>query len=559
MVGGTKTAFWASGIFCFIERLGSPEKQSYVRLSHNQRGRPLRWTIVRFDSCLPKYDLDRIYFRVETCVTQFIKTQKQTKLLVRTELEREREKDCERIDTHIRAFPLLACALKFKIFLICFSPSLFIIRERLLPKRERERERTNAMMRNASENGSDDFDENKKNSLKRKRNVSSSVSPSDFDMFALVYNFLQSNGYKDAAEKMTKEMKRRLKTPKSFSEEKEEEKEENTKLRKKKKLMMVQMLNALGTKNGSQEADKEALLPRVKPLREIMGEFLSMKAKELRRKKSTNEPMKMIFRQCEEAFGNIAMEEAEKETTAGLRNDDDGREGVVGIIAARGEDEDGTAAEVLAVAAAEATTGAAAARPRQQRVEVEQNIAAATNTTNHQERRNKKKQAAPQRKHKQTIYKQSLDDANVREKIADVIVRTLHKKTGRTPNPTPTMNSAKSNKNIEREELAFSDVEEDEEEDDEFGHHVTELELDKIADLMEKPEDTMETANAILGSLMESTDNDLGRFLEDLVAQTEHGNTKEINKLPTPKKRLLLKEDCKAANLIETNNGQKTP
>ena len=76
---------------------------------------------------------------------------------------------------------------------------------------------------------------------------------------------------------------------------------------------------------------------------------------------------------------------------------------------------------------------------------------------------------------------------------------------------------------------------------------------------MEKPEDTMETANAILGSLMESTDNDLGRFLEDLVAQTEHGNTKEINKLPTPKKRLLLKEDCKAANLIETNNGQKTP
>ena len=409
-------------------------------------------------------------------------------------------------------------------------------------------------MRNASENGND-FDENKTNGLKRKRNVSSSVSPSDFDMFALVYNFLQSNGYKDAAEKMTKEMKRRLKTPKSFSE-KEEEKEENTKLKKKKKLMMVQMLNALGTKNGSQDEDKEALLPRVKPLREIMGEFLSMKRKEQRRKKSTNEPMKMIFRQCEEAFGNIATEEEEKETTAGLRNDDDGREGVVGIIAARGEDEDGTAAEVLAVAAADATTGAAAARPRQQRVEVEQNIAAATNTTNHQERRNKKKQAAPQRKHKQTIYKQSLDDANVREKIADVIVRTLHKKTGRTPNPTPTMNSAKSNKNIEREELAFSDVEEDEEEDDEFGHHVTELELDKIADLMEKPE---ETANAILGSLMESTDNDLGRFLEDLVAQTEHGNTKEINKLPTPKKRLLLKEDCKAANLIETNNGQKTP
>ncbi|CAL6292007.1 unnamed protein product [Bathycoccus prasinos] len=397
------------------------------------------------------------------------------------------------------------------------------------------------MTRNASENGSDDVNENKTNSLKRKQNVNS--TPSDFDMFALVYNFLQSNGYKDAAEKMTKEMKRRLKTPKSFSEKEEEKEENNTKLKKKKKkLIMVQMLNALGTKNGSQDEDKEALLPRVKPLREIMGEFLSMKAKELRRKKSTNEPMKMIFRQCEEAFGNIATEEEEKETTAGLRNDDDGREGVVGIIAARGEDEDGTAAEVLAVAAADATTGAAAARPRQQRVEKQEEAS-----------------GAAQRKHKQTIYKQSLDDANVREKIADVIVRTLHKKTGRTPNPTPTMNSAKSNKNIEREELAFSDVEEDEEEDDEFGHHVTELELDKIADLMEKPEDTMETANAILGSLMESTDNDLGRFLEDLVAQTEHGNTKEINKLPTPKKRLLLKEDCKAANLIETNNGQKTP
>ena len=74
---------WASGIFCFIERLGSPEKQSYVRLSHNQRGRPLRWTIVRFDSCLPKYDLDRIYFRVETCAfllrTFSFKEREQTK------------------------------------------------------------------------------------------------------------------------------------------------------------------------------------------------------------------------------------------------------------------------------------------------------------------------------------------------------------------------------------------------------------------------------------------------------------------------------------------------
>ena len=156
------------------------------------------------------------------------------------------------------------------------------------------------MTRNASENGSDDVNENKTNSLKRKQNVNS--SPSDFDMFALVYNFLQSNGYKDAAEKMTKEMKRRLKTPKSFSEKEEEKQENNTKLKKKKKLMMVQMLNALGTKNGSQDEDKEALLPRVKPLREIMGEFLSMKVKELRRKKSTNEPMKMIFRQCEDCL-----------------------------------------------------------------------------------------------------------------------------------------------------------------------------------------------------------------------------------------------------------------
>ena len=105
------------------------------------------------------------------------------------------------------------------------------------------------MTRNASENGSDDVNENKTNSLKRKQNVLNS-SPSDFDMFALVYNFLQSNGYKDAAEKMTKEMKRRLKTPKSFSEKEEEKEENNTKLKKKKKkkLMMVQMLNALGTK-----------------------------------------------------------------------------------------------------------------------------------------------------------------------------------------------------------------------------------------------------------------------------------------------------------------------
>ena len=64
---GTSVDLGVRSLSCIIERLGSPEKQSYVRLSHNQRGRPLRWTIVRFDSCLPKYDLDRIYFRVETC------------------------------------------------------------------------------------------------------------------------------------------------------------------------------------------------------------------------------------------------------------------------------------------------------------------------------------------------------------------------------------------------------------------------------------------------------------------------------------------------------------
>jgi len=395
-----------------------------------------------------------------------------------------------------------------------------------------------------------------------------------------------------------REMKRRLRAEinatggendenDDFDENNKKKKNNNknkTKMMRKKKL--VQMLNGLGkgaknattvTSTSEQQSSPSPLvrlLPRVKPLRAIMSEFLTMKAKERRRKKSTNEPMKMIFRQCEEAFGNLRKEEVDDdEEEEEEDDDDDGREGVVDILAggedARGngrkrrrEDEDIDAAEALALAAA-------GANPLEEEEEENNNnnnndddaTAAHTNNTNATgERRNKKKQAAPQRKHKQTIYKQSLDDANVREKIADVIVRTLHKKTGRTPNPTPTMtNSAKRNKNVEREELAFSDVEEDEE-DDEFGHHrVTELELDKIAELMEKPEDTMETANAILGSLMESTDNDLGRFLEDLVAQTEHGNTKEINKLPTPKKRLLLKEDQKAANLKETNNGQKTP
>ena len=440
---------------------------------------------------------------------------------------------------------------------------------------------------------------------KRKTRVTTK-EPSDFDLFVLVYAFLQTNDYGDAAEKMMREMKRRLRAEinaaggenndenDDFDENNKKKNDDNkTKVMRKKK--MVQMLNGLGkgakhattttttttvTSTSEQQSSPSPLvrlLPRVKPLRAIMSEFLTMKAKERRRKKSTNEPMKMIFRQCEEAFGNLRKEEVDDdEEEEDDDDDDDGREGVIDILAvgedARGngrkrrrEDEDIDAAEALALAAA-------GANPPEQEEEEEENnnnnnnnnddaTAAQTNNTNATgERRNKKKQAAPQRKHKQTIYKQSLDDANVREKIADVIVRTLHKKTGRTPNPTPIVtNSAKRNKNVEREELAFSDVEEDEE-DDEFGHHhVTELELDKIAELMEKPEDTMETANAILGSLMESTDNDLGRFLEDLVAQTEHGNTKEINKLPTPKKRLLLKEDQKAANLKETNNGQKTP
>jgi hypothetical protein len=441
----------------------------------------------------------------------------------------------------------------------------------------------------------------KKEGILKKKQNGEKKEPSDFDLFVLVYAFLQTNDYGEAAEKMMREMKRRLRKEMNsmggendenddFDEKNKKEKNNNnnkTKVMRKKKL--VQMLNGLGkgaknattttvTSTSEQQSSPSPLvrlLPRVKPLRAIMSEFLTMKAKERRRKKSTNEPMKMIFRQCEEAFGNLRKEEVDDdEEEEEEDDDDDGREGVVDILAggedARGngrkrrrEDEDIDAAEALALAAARAN-------PLQEEEEENNNnnnnndddaTAAHTNNTNATgERRNKKKQAAPQRKHKQTIYKQSLDDANVREKIADVIVRTLHKKTGRTPNPTPTMtNSAKRNKNVEREELAFSDVEEDEE-DDEFGHHrVTELELDKIAELMEKPEDTMETANAILGSLMESTDNDLGRFLEDLVAQTEHGNTKEINKLPTPKKRLLLKEDQKAANLKETNNGQKTP
>ena len=395
---------------------------------------------------------------------------------------------------------------------------------------------------------------------RRRRREDEDKEPSDFDLFCLVYNFLQSNAYEDAAQKMMREMKRRLKA--EHTQNLEASNERDTAAEKKKTTKnktrtkkLVQMLNALTTTttttttNGEKDDERGRggglLLPKVKPLRNVVREFLSLKTKERRRTKSANEPMKMIFRQCEEAFGNVGRDGLSKEKEVEEEEedddeDDDGRRGVVGIAEEEEEEEE----------------DAAAAQPHL--IQTRDDTTTTTNTN--RERRNKKKQAAPQRKHKQTLYKQSLDDANVREKIADVIVRTLHKKTGRTPNPTPTLyNSAKSNKNIEREELAFSDVEEDEDDDgNEFGG-VTELELDKIAEMMDKPEDTMETANAILGSLMESTDNDLGRFLEDLVAQTEHGNTKEINKLPTPKKRLLLKEDQKAVNLKETNNGQKTP
>ena len=394
---------------------------------------------------------------------------------------------------------------------------------------------------------------------RRRRREDEDKEPSDFDLFCLVYNFLQSNAYEDAAQKMMREMKRRLKAP--DPEHKNTETQQKTtkkKMNKTRTKKLVQMLNALttttmkSTTNGEKDDGERGrggglLLPKVKPLRNVVREFLSLKTKERRRTKSANEPMKMIFRQCEEAFGNVGRDGLSKEKEVEEEEedddeDDDGRRGVVGIVEEEEEEEE--------------EEDAAAAQPHL--IQTRDDTTTTTNTN--RERRNKKKQAAPQRKHKQTLYKQSLDDANVREKIADVIVRTLHKKTGRTPNPTPTLyNSAKSNKNIEREELAFSDVEEDEDDDGNEIGGVTELELDKIAEMMDKPEDTMETANAILGSLMESTDNDLGRFLEDLVAQTEHGNTKEINKLPTPKKRLLLKEDQKAVNLKETNNGQKTP
>ena len=388
---------------------------------------------------------------------------------------------------------------------------------------------------------------------RRREDKEDKEEPSDFDLFCLVYNFLQSNAYEDAAQKMMREMKRRLKAPDPEHNTETQQKTTKKKMNKTRTKKLVQMLNALTTTTTTSNGEKDdergrgggLLLPKVKPLRNVVREFLSLKTKERRRTKSANEPMKMIFRQCEEAFGNVGRDGLSKEKEVEEEEedddeDDDGRRGVVGIAEEEEEEEE----------------DAAAAQPHL--IQTRDDTTTTTNTN--RERRNKKKQAAPQRKHKQTLYKQSLDDANVREKIADVIVRTLHKKTGRTPNPTPTLyNSAKSNKNIEREELAFSDVEEDEDDDgNEFGG-VTELELDKIAEMMDKPEDTMETANAILGSLMESTDNDLGRFLEDLVAQTEHGNTKEINKLPTPKKRLLLKEDQKAVNLKETNNGQKTP
>jgi len=281
---------------------------------------------------------------------------------------------------------------------------------------------------------------------KRKTRVTTK-EPSDFDLFVLVYAFLQTNDYGDAAEKMMREMKRRLRAEinaaggenndenDDFDENNEKKKNNNeTKMMRKKK--MVQMLNGLGkgaknatttttttvTSTSEQQSSPSPLvrlLPRVKPLRAIMSEFLTMKAKERRRKKSTNEPMKMIFRQCEEAFGNLRKEEVDDDEEED-DDDDDGREGVIDILAvgedARGngrkrrrEDEDIDAAEALALAAA-------GANPLEEEEEENNNnnnnddaTAAQTNNTNATgERRNKKKQAAPQRKHKQTIYKLSL-------------------------------------------------------------------------------------------------------------------------------------------------------
>ena len=471
------------------------------------------------------------------------------------EEEEEEDKEDKEEDVSRRTtFSLALVALSF--LLQRFAPFIIIT---LLPRKEKivfkNRVAPFDMTTTLTESPKKRSPPREERKRRRREDKEDKEEPSDFDLFCLVYNFLQSNAYEDAAQKMMREMKRRLKAPDPEHNTETQQKTTKKKMNKTRTKKLVQMLNALTTTttttttNGEKDDERGRggglLLPKVKPLRNVVREFLSLKTKERRRTKSANEPMKMIFRQCEEAFGNVGRDGLSKEKEVEEEEedddeDDDGRRGVVGIAEEEEEEEEEEAA----------------AQPHL--IQTRDDTTTTTNTN--RERRNKKKQAAPQRKHKQTLYKQSLDDANVREKIADVIVRTLHKKTGRTPNPTPTLyNSAKSNKNIEREELAFSDVEEDEDDDgNEFGG-VTELELDKIAEMMDKPEDTMETANAILGSLMESTDNDLGRFLEDLVAQTEHGNTKEINKLPTPKKRLLLKEDQKAVNLKETNNGQKTP
>ena len=443
---------------------------------------------------------------------------------------------------------------------------------------------------------------NTENDQQRRRQQQEPVIVTDFDLFAIVHNYLIEHKFTETSKTLKRERRR---------------------------------INSLTKQNGAtahtaaQERlplDENGLLPRVKCLRKICEEYFRFRVIESRRARSRDRRMRRIFEQCEKAFGNPKPfkkqayrgdegDEVEFNSDSDSSDSDSGSDeeedndnnGLMSKGGARGwekkkrkrkraeRDE-----EELGVTTTTTTTNAAALKETNQlmkkRIEkgdeygintelvATDNVGAGidnktlknnsndnilqptttlttTTTTTKNEvavalvggRRNKKKQSAPQKinkgsNNKQTIYKQSLDDANVREKIADVIVRTLKRKTGQTPNPTPQNNNnsalqAGTITSIEKEELAFSDNE-----DDEFG--VTELDLDRIAELMGKPENTTETADLILGSLMESTDGDLGRFLEDLVAQTQHGgkNDAEIQKLTTPKKRLMLiegKEDQK--------------
>ena len=78
-------------------------------------------------------------------VTQIIKTQKQTKLLVRTELEREREREIhEIIDTHNTRFFFFSIQSSSLCVKIQNFPHLFlsvIIHQRALTSEERERKK----------------------------------------------------------------------------------------------------------------------------------------------------------------------------------------------------------------------------------------------------------------------------------------------------------------------------------------------------------------------------------------------------------------------------------